>query len=74
MCRPARWQASVKQPAWEGGWGAYLPDLPGVVALGATQEEVTRRLRQALNAYVEELGALGEQLPAPVAATGAGER
>jgi predicted RNase H-like HicB family nuclease len=30
----------VFERADEGGWGAYLPDLPGVVALGATRDEV----------------------------------
>jgi predicted RNase H-like HicB family nuclease len=32
-----------------GGWGAYLPDLPGVVARGATRDEVSDRIRPALS-------------------------
>ena len=28
------------EQADDGGWGAYLPDVPGVVALGATRGEV----------------------------------
>jgi predicted RNase H-like HicB family nuclease len=43
----------------EGGWGAYLPDLPGVVALGATREDVTARIREAVDAYARELATLG---------------
>src|SRR3954470_3373655 len=31
--------------AEDGGWGAYLPDLPGVVALGTTRDEVSDRIR-----------------------------
>jgi predicted RNase H-like HicB family nuclease len=60
----------VYEQAEEGGWGAYLPDIPGVVALGTSQEEVTARIRQAVDAYARELAALGRPLPAPVAATG----
>ena len=54
----------------EGGWGAYVPDLPGVVALGATRDEVSTRIREAVDTYAEELAALGRRLPKPVAATG----
>jgi predicted RNase H-like HicB family nuclease len=28
----------------DGGWGAYIPDLPGVVALGTTRDEVGERI------------------------------
>jgi len=54
----------------DGGWGAYLPDLPGVVALGATREEVSDLIREAVDAYSQEMAALGRRLPDPVAATG----
>ena len=57
----------VFERADDGGWGAYLPDLPGVVALGRSREEVADRIREALDAYTDEMTALGEQLPAPVA-------
>jgi predicted RNase H-like HicB family nuclease len=60
----------VFERAEEGGWGAYLPDLPGVVALGTTREEVTARIREAVDAYTRELAALGQPLPEPVAAAG----
>lgn len=53
-----------------GGWGAYLPDLPGVVALGATRDEVSDRIRRAVGAYAQEVAALGQHLPDPVDATG----
>ncbi len=51
----------------DGAWGAYLPDLPGVVALGTTREEVAERIREALDVYVEEMTGLGQVLPAPTA-------
>jgi predicted RNase H-like HicB family nuclease len=53
----------------DDGWGAYLPDLPGVVAIGGSREEVAGRIREALEAYAEEMRALGQPLPAPVATT-----
>ncbi len=60
----------IYERAEDGGWGAYLPDLPGVVALGSTREEVSRRIREAVDAYAREMTALGEPLPDPVAAAG----
>ena len=60
----------VYERAEDGGWGAYLPDLPGVVALGTTREEVSERIREAVAAYAEEMGDVGRSLPEPVAATG----
>lgn len=50
-----------------GGWDADLPDLPGVVALGATRDEVSDRIREAVSAYADEIAALGQHLPDPVA-------
>jgi len=60
----------IYEQADDGGWGAYLPDLPGVVALGETREEVAAGIQEALGAYVEEMRARGRELPEPVHATG----
>lgn len=60
----------VFERAEDGGWGAYLPDLPGVVALGLTREEVADRIQEALDAYATEMATLGKRLPEPVAAAG----
>jgi predicted RNase H-like HicB family nuclease len=60
----------IYEQADGGGWGAYLPDLPGVVALGATREEAAERIQEALSAYVEQLRAEGRELPAPLHAAG----
>ncbi len=49
----------------DGGWGAYMPDLPGVVALGTTRSEVAERIREALAAYVNDVRERGEALPEP---------
>ena len=57
----------VIERAEDGGWGAYLPDLPGVVALGGSRAEVSERIREAVGAYAEEMAVLGRSLPEPVA-------
>jgi predicted RNase H-like HicB family nuclease len=41
-----------------------------VVALGASGDEVSDLIREAVNAYAEEMAELGRELPDPVAATG----
>jgi predicted RNase H-like HicB family nuclease len=60
----------IFEQADDGGWGAYLPDLPGVVALGDTRDEVAMRIQEALQAYADEMRMLGRELPAPVHAAG----
>jgi predicted RNase H-like HicB family nuclease len=54
----------------DGGWGAYLPDLPGVVALGESREEVAERISEALIAYAEDVRERGDELPPPHHAAG----
>ena len=60
----------IYEQAEDGGWGAYLPDLPGVVALGDSRAEVEERVQEALQAYADEMRSLGRELPAPVHAVG----
>ena len=55
----------VYERAEDGGWGAYLPDIDGVVALGRTREEVEDGMRVALGAYLDWLRERGETAPAP---------
>lgn len=60
----------IYEQAPDGDWGAYLPDLPGVVALGGSREEAAELIQEAVGAYVERLQAEGRPLPAPVHVTG----
>jgi predicted RNase H-like HicB family nuclease len=60
----------IYEEAEDGGWGAYLPDLPGVVAVGASRDEVAEGIREALRAYSDDLRARGEAMPAPHHSTG----
>jgi predicted RNase H-like HicB family nuclease len=60
----------IYEQAEDGAWGAYFPDLPGVVALGATRSEVGERIEEALAAYADDLRKRGGSLPAPHHTTG----
>lgn len=46
-------------------YAAYVPDLPGCVATGATVAEVERRLRQAIELHVAGLREDGLEVPEP---------
>lgn len=46
-------------------YAAYVPDLPGCVATGATVEETERRLRQAIEAHVRGMREDGLSVPEP---------
>lgn len=52
----------IYERAEDGGRGAYLPDLPGVIALGASRDEVAQGIHEAVDAYAEEIATSG---PAP---------
>ena len=46
-------------------YAAYVPDLPGCVATGATVEETERLIREAIEIHVEGLRADGLPIPEP---------
>ena len=46
-------------------FGAYVPDLPGCVAVGETREEVTALIHDAIEFHIEGLKADGQQVPQP---------
>ena len=49
----------------ETGFGAYVPDLPGCVAAGATREEVVGLIQEAIEFHIEGLKEEGEPIPEP---------
>jgi predicted RNase H-like HicB family nuclease len=55
----------IYERAEDGWWRAYLPDLPGLVARGATRSEVSERIAQTLAAYADDLHERGRDLPRP---------
>jgi predicted RNase H-like HicB family nuclease len=46
-------------------YGAYVPDLPGCVAAGQTEEEVRRLIRDAIDFHIEGLRQDGLPIPEP---------
>lgn len=47
------------------GFSAYLPDLPGCVAVGQTREEVRNLIREAVDLHLEDMRERGKQVPEP---------
>jgi predicted RNase H-like HicB family nuclease len=47
----------------ETGYGAYVPDLPGCVAVGETLEETERLIREAIKFHLEGMQEDGVLLP-----------
>ena len=49
----------------EGNYSAYVPDLPGCVATGATVEETEAEIREAIAFHLEGMREDGLTAPAP---------
>lgn len=49
----------------EGNYSAYVPDLPGCVATGATIEEVETQIREAIEFHLEGMHEDGVPIPPP---------
>lgn len=47
-------------------YGAYVPDLPGCVAVGESRVEVVELIREAIEVHLLELREKGETIPQPV--------
>jgi predicted RNase H-like HicB family nuclease len=47
------------------GYGAYVPDLPGCVALGETLEETEKLIKEAVEFHIEGLREDGLTVPIP---------
>ena len=50
----------------EDSWGAYVPDLPGCVAVGETEDEVKQLIQEAIEFHLEDLTESGSEIPAPI--------
>ena len=49
----------------QGNYSAYVPDLPGCVATGATMEEVEAHIREAIEFHLDGLREEGTPPPQP---------
>jgi predicted RNase H-like HicB family nuclease len=49
----------------ESNYSAYVPDLPGCIATGATIEEVEAQMREAIEFHLEGMREEGLPIPEP---------
>jgi predicted RNase H-like HicB family nuclease len=50
----------------ESSYGAFVPDLPGCIAVGETEQEVTELIQEAMQFHLEDLQIEGKPIPQPV--------
>ncbi len=46
-------------------YGAYVPDLPGCVAVGESRREVMKLIREGIALHIQALRDAGEPVPPP---------
>ena len=63
--RPTEYLAVIEQDG--DAWGAYVPDLPGCVAVGQSRDEVELLIAEAIPVHLASLRENGELVPAPTA-------
>ena len=49
----------------ESSYGAFVPDLPGCVAVGETEKEVVELIQEAIQFHLEDLQTEGQPIPQP---------
>jgi predicted RNase H-like HicB family nuclease len=49
----------------KSSFGAYVPDLPGCVAVGETRNEAMALIREAIEMHLENLRENGDRVPQP---------
>ncbi len=49
----------------ENSFGAYVPDLPGCVAVGDTREEALQLIQEAIEFHIEGMKEGGQAIPEP---------
>lgn len=50
----------------ESTWGAYIPDLPGCIAVGESRSEVLTSIREAVGLHLGSLRRDGQRVPPAV--------
>ena len=63
MRTPMQYLVVIERGA--SSYGAYVPDLPGCVAVGESAAEVETLIREAIEIHVESLREHGEPIPEP---------
>jgi predicted RNase H-like HicB family nuclease len=50
-------------------YGAYVPDLPGCVAVGETKDDALRLIREAIDRHISQMKKDGLSVPEPSSST-----
>jgi predicted RNase H-like HicB family nuclease len=58
-------QYSVIIEKGDSSYGAYVPDIPGCVAIGESRDETLELIKEALAMHLESMREDGEQIPPP---------
>ncbi len=56
----------IFEPANDGGWGAYAPDLPGLGVVGDSREDAEELIREGIAIHIAGLREDGLPIPEPV--------
>ena len=54
-------------------WGAYVPDLPGVISVGESREEVEALIQEAVEFHLDGMREEGLPIPSPSSFAGSVE-
>ena len=46
-------------------FGAYVPDLPGCIAVGKSSQEILQLIQEAIELHIEGLKEEGQHIPMP---------
>ena len=60
-------QYAVVLERGESSFGAYVPDLPGCVAVGETEAEARELIREAIEFHLDGMREDGDVIPLPSA-------
>jgi predicted RNase H-like HicB family nuclease len=55
----------IYEPAADGGWGAYVPDLPGLGVVGDSFEQTETLIRDGIVIHLAGLAEDGLPIPEP---------
>ena len=56
---------AVFEQAADGTWSGYVPDLPVILATGATKAEAVTDMRTAMSLWIEDRKQRGLPIPSP---------
>lgn len=55
----------IIEPADDGTFSVYVPDLPGCISTGRTRQEAIESIREAIVGHIQTLRELGDPVPPP---------